>query len=300
MEGRQPAFGVLGEDGRVSTSRRELGSVLAGLAAVLAVLAVATGCSGNPSTPPSDSPTASPTSAADPTAPAVPPRPKNLACRQLSFDDALAPTDSARIVKCSKPHTGQTYAVGQLRTTWAGHLVAVDSQRVQQQVARTCPRKLAEFLGTTDDELRLTMLRAVWFTPSVDESDAGANWFRCDVVAVAGSTELATIRGSLEDRLGTEEGRTTFGMCGTAAPDDPSFTRVLCREPHSWRAIDVVEIDGKRYPGEAKARDAGQEPCEEAGNRVAEDPLDYQWGYEWPTKEQWNAGQTYGRCWAPQ
>ena len=55
--------------------------------------------------------------------------------------------------------------MGQLRTVVDGHLVAVDSTRVQQQVARVCPRKVAEFLGTTDDALRLTMLRAVWFTP---------------------------------------------------------------------------------------------------------------------------------------
>ena len=32
---------------------------------------------------------------------------------------------------------------------------------------------------------------------------------------------------------------------------------------------------------------------------MAEDALDYEWGYEWPTAEQWAAGQTYGRCWAP-
>ena len=40
-------------------------------------------------------------------------------------------------------------------------------------------------------------------------------------------------------------------------------------------------------------------PCEDAGREVAEDALDYEWGYEWPTAEQWAAGQTYGRCWAP-
>ena len=32
---------------------------------------------------------------------------------------------------------------------------------------------------------------------------------------------------------------------------------------------------------------------------VAEDALDYEWGYEWPTADQWAARQTYGRCWAP-
>ncbi len=39
--------------------------------------------------------------------------------------------------------------------------------------------------------------------------------------------------------------------------------------------------------------------CENAGAAVADDALDYEWGYEWPTKEQWKQGQTFGRCWAP-
>ena len=44
----------------------------------------------------------------------------------------------------------------------------------------------------------------------------------------------------------------------------------------------------------------GQGPCEDAGREVAEDALDYEWGYEWRTADQWAAGQTYGRCWAPE
>ena len=33
---------------------------------------------------------------------------------------------------------------------------------------------------------------------------------------------------------------------------------------------------------------------------VAPDPLDFRWGYEWPTLEQWRAGKRYGVCWAPE
>ncbi len=32
---------------------------------------------------------------------------------------------------------------------------------------------------------------------------------------------------------------------------------------------------------------------------MADDALNFQWGYEWPTEKQWDDGQTYGRCWAP-
>ena len=48
------------------------------------------------------------------------------------------------------------------------------------------------------------------------------------------------------------------------------------------------------YPGEQKVRDAGEAACEDAGRGAADDALDFQWGYEWPTEEQWDAGQTYG------
>jgi len=75
---------------------------------------------------------------------------------------------------------------------------------------------------------------------------------------------------------------------------------VLCREEHSWRAIEIVDLKGKDYPGENRVRAAGHGPCEDAGREVAEDALDYEWGYEWPTADQWAAGQTYGRCWAPE
>ena len=290
MEGRKPALGLLGED--LGVNRRLVALLLVGVLA-------ASGCSGDEDPAPGATPSAAPTTPTPPIAAPAPPRPKRLECRRLTFDEALAPTDTNKIVSCRAPHTGQTYAVGQLRTEVAGHLVAVDSKRVQNQVAKACPRGLASFLGTTDEVLRLTMLRAVWFTPSLEQSDAGANWFRCDVLAVGGDDRLARVRGSLERALAKPAGVAAYGMCGTAAPDDPDFKRVLCREQHTWRAIRAVALPGKAYPGEQRVRAAGQAPCEDAGREVAEDALDYEWGYEWPTAEQWAAGQTYGRCWAP-
>jgi hypothetical protein len=77
------------------------------------------------------------------------------------------------------------------------------------------------------------------------------------------------------------------------------FERVICSRPHAWRAIAVVPLPEGRYPGEGKARAAGQSPCKDAGASVASDTLNYRWGYEWPTAEQWDQGQHYGRCWAP-
>ncbi|SFB70098.1 Septum formation [Nocardioides terrae] len=264
------------------------------LSALAAVLLVAAGC-----TSADDDPAATARPTPPPRATAAP-TPKNRVCHQLTYAQALAPTTTDDPVPCQGPHTSQTYAVGRLETETGGHLVAVDSPRVQRQVRTTCPERLASFLDGSAEQLRLSMLRAVWFTPTVQASDEGADWFRCDVIAVGGDQQLAALTGGLKGALGgsaAEDG--PWAMCGTAEPGTPGFRRVPCGEDHSWRALRTIPLPTDAYPGEAAAKSAGQKTCREAGRAVAKDALDYKWGYEWPTQAQWDAGQTYGICWAP-
>jgi Septum formation len=259
------------------------------------------GCTGgdDPSSAPTPSASSSSSSPVPPPRATAPPAPKERTCYALSYTEAVAPTSTAGPVPCDRKHTTVTYAVGELDTVVDGHLLAVDSDRVQAQVAAACPKRFAPFVGGTLEDRRLSMLRAVWFTPTVEESDAGASWYRCDAVALATDGELASLNGPVAGALSTPEGRDRYGMCGTAQPGTPSFSRVICSRDHSWRAIAVVPFDDGPYPGEQKVREAGQSPCQDAGAAVAPNTLDYQWGYEWPTAKQWKAGQNFGRCWAP-
>jgi hypothetical protein len=220
-------------------------------------------------------------------------------CYRLAYDEAVAPTTDRQPVDCAGKHTSVTFAVGRLDTLVDGHLLAVDSDRVQAQVAAACPERLASFLGGTTADRRLSMLRAVWFTPDVEASDAGASWYRCDVVALAADGELAPLVGRLQGALDRPQARDHYAMCGTAEPGTAAFDRVICSAEHSWRAVAVVPLAEGGYPGEKQVRAAGEGPCRDAGAAVAEDTLDYQWGYEWPSAEQWSGGQHYGRCWAP-
>lgn len=264
----------------------------------VAALLLLAGCTGDGAEEPADAPPPSPTPTALPTAEAVP-GPPARACYRLAYDEALAPTNERTPVDCGQEHTSQTYAVGELDALVGGHLLAVDSQRVRTQVATACPAALRGFVGGSEADQRLSMLRAVWFTPTVEESDAGASWYRCDVIAVGGDEQLAPVTGRLGGALATPAGRERWGMCGTAAPDARGFTRVVCSAEHSWRAVAVVDLPAGDYPGVDVVRDRGQQPCEDAGLDAADDPLDYQWGYEWPTAKQWAEGQTFGRCWVP-
>ena len=278
-------------------------AVLAALAApaLLALAGCHSGPEEKPAAPPTHSGSPSPTPVV---APPPPPAPEVGACYRLSYAEAIAPTNGDQPVPCRKGHTSQTFAVGRLDLVSDGHLLAVDSQAVQDQVAKRCPGRLAAYLGATDEQLRLSLLRPVWFTPTVEQSDAGAAWYRCDVIAVTGDRSVAEVDHDLAGSLKTPGGRTEFGICGTAQPGTAAFTRVPCGDDHSWRAIRVVDLAGQAdqhgsYPGEDAVKAAGQDPCAAAARAIASDALDYEWGYEWPTKDQWQAGQTYGRCWSP-
>jgi hypothetical protein len=290
---------------------------LAALGAALVAPSALAGCSGHgpasaprpssstststSSTSASASP-AAPSSTPPPTATAAP-RPPVRGCYRLSLSAAVAPTSDVRPAPCTRRHTAVTYAVGTLDTVVEGHLLAVDSRRVRAQPARACPPQLASYLGGTREQLRLSMLRPVWFTPTVEESDAGADWFRCDVVALAGPDRLAWLDGTLRGVLGRPAGA-AYAMCGTAEPGRPAFQRVTCASRHSWRAVRTIPLSARAgtrgaYPGAAIARAAGQRTCKDVGQRASSDQLNFSWGYEWPSARQWSGGQTYGLCWIP-
>ena len=142
------------------------------------------------------------------------------------------------------------------------------------------------------------MLRAVWFTPTVAQSDRGADWFRCDVIAVAGDREAGAA-----DRLlaacWNAEAATATACAAPPSRERPTSSASSARiRSHSWRAISTCPSTARSTPAR-RGPQAGEEPCRRPAGAVAEDTLSFQWGYEWPTEKQWDDGQTYGRCWAP-
>ncbi|PUA80438.1 septum formation family protein [Nocardioides currus] len=266
------------------------------LAVVLLVL-VATGCSGDtsPEPDPTPSPTATTSASVSPTAAAVP-RPVKDGCHRMTLEQAVAPVIGGTDIACSRKHTSQTYKIGRLSLLESGHLVAVDSPSVQSAVASSCTSLLGAHVGGTREDLRLSMVQAVWFTPSVEEAAAGADWFRCDVVALGRPGRLAPLPRSSKGLVGSSD---AFAMCATASPDAVSHRRVPCSAQHTWVAVASVDLTGKAYPSASAAGDQMGSPCRAAARGRAADPLDFTWSEERPTKDQWDAGQRYGICWAP-
>ncbi len=274
-------------------SARSLGTRLA---AAFALLGVVAACSAeDASSAPEPRPSVSVS-----TAPAAPAPPAVGSCHQISLAQATEPVASDASVPCGKPHTSVTVKVGELTPVVDGHLLAVDSRTVRAQIAAACPNTPGKYVGGDTTSQRLSRFEVVWFSPSLEQADAGANWYRCDIVALRSEGELVTLPAKIKDVLSRPGALDRFGTCGTSAPDKSGFNRVVCSEKHSWRAVDVVDLPpGTRYLAkDASAR--GDSACKDVAASRADGALKYTWSFEWPARAQWKAGQRYGYCWVPE
>jgi hypothetical protein len=295
VEGRQPTLDLLGEDRPVSPLLRLAGPLTALLLLVTAGCSSSDGEKAAPEPGSGASPSASTTAS---TAPPVVPRVGE--CHQLTLDQATDPVDPTAPVPCRQPHTSVTFKVGRLTPLADGHLLAVDSRTVRAQIAKACPDSPGAFVGGDSTAQRLSKFEVVWFGPSLEQADAGANWYRCDVVAVRTEGQLldlpARLRGLLDQRGALDR----FGTCGTTAPDKPGFDRVVCSERHTWRAVDVVELPKNAGYVAKELATTGDDACKVIATDLANGDLKRTWSFERPTRAQWAAGQRYGYCWVPQ
>lgn len=260
--------------------------------ATVALTVVLAACSGGDAGSDGDAPPSpSGTAGEAATDPAPTPPPPAGACYDLDFDQATSASVDADPVPCTQPHTALTVAV----------LDGVDPDDTSA-TARACTRRVHRFLGGDRQTRRLSRFTPVWFTPTADDVAAGARWVRCDVVAVAGSQTLAELPGGPMTRGVLDRPRArSFALCATAAPGTDAFERVVCARPHRWRALTTLAVpSGPRgaFPGQRAARDAGVDRCRQAA-RAAVRADRVRFGWEWPTAEQWEAGQRYGYCWVP-
>ena len=266
---------------------------------VCAVALVLTGCSGDDAGNAGDADgdsSSSPTTSASPT-PEPPRKPRKGDCHRLSWDDALAPTADTEPDGCTNA-TAITFYVGTLKKRSDGTLHPVDSDVVANQLSKACPRELRSFLGGSREDRRLTVLTTVWFTPTLEEQAAGADWYRCYLVAPAGRDKLLKVRKGMRNALA--EGRAEkYELCATGKAGKPSFRHVPCSRSHTWKAVSTVDLAGEKYPGRKEVADRMADPCTDAATDRAADPLNVRWTQEGPTKEQWKAGQRYGVCWVP-
>ncbi len=296
MGGGHEPRGLLGTHARVIVR-----PVLVGLLATL-VLAGCSSTEEEPSATPSESTAESPSQGTStPPPPPPPPAPKSGACYDLTVAAADDLSSDAEPVPCAEAHTARTVHVGRLPALADDPQITVEDPEVGRLLAQECPRRVDAFLGGDPVTRNLSRFVAIWFVPSAADADAGASWFRCDVVAFGADDAFAKLpQQRLEGVLASDTALETFGTCGTAAPGAVGFRRVICSLPHSWRAVTTLRIsDSARYPGVAKVRSSGDSACADHVESQAGFTTEIDYGWEWPTRAQWGAGQRYGFCWAP-
>ncbi len=230
----------------------------------------------------------------------APERPTVGECHDLSSDEVLESADTKDPVDCTKDHTSETVHVGTFKPAAKGEAGELTDDAANRKASEICRGKAASYLGSTEGALPLTRVEVFWFVPALDEVDAGAKWLRCDVVVLERENELMKLPATMKGALKGKQGQQEFGLCGTAPPGDKKFERVVCAEKHAWRATSTIGIGGgTKYPGTKTVRDAGEEECQSQARATQNNSLQFDYGWEWPTKEQWQAGQRYGLCWVP-
>lgn len=269
-------------------SNARFGALLLGCTLVLA------GCSGG-----GEGSTTTPPGSAGTTATAAAKAPRVGACYLLDVGAALKTTSSKRPVSCESRHTAVTVAVGTAQPVVDGHLLALDSSRLQRQIAERCRRQVDAHVGGSAAKHRLSRVQAVWFNPTPDQADRGALWYRCDLVIAGSHRTFASLPKKTRGLLAAPGAMNRWGTCGTAAPSSKSFQRVLCSARHSWRARTTVTLpSGTQYLA-ARAGKVADARCRDVAATLSPSSLRLRWAFEWPTRAQWRSGQRYGFCWTP-
>ena len=243
--------------------------------------------------------TTTPPKALRTTPPPPPPAPLVGTCRTLTFLSAGAPSDSTPTVPCSQKHTAITVAVGTLVDRAHLKTLDINAPAVQRLLAVNCPKAVETYAGAHGPKFDLSQIQALPFVPTPAQIAQGANWYRCDMVVLAAPSTLAVVTGTLRGALRSARALDRWGTCGTTAPSARTFKRVLCSQRHTWRAVAVIDIPKKSgYLAKNTSR-AASLACRKIAANAAHGASKYTWSFEWPNKQQWQAGQRFGLCWLP-
>lgn len=253
---------------------------------VLLPLTLLAGCGGEDTAP----------AGADPAQVDATATPQSGACRNLSATDTTQPSNATRLVSCTEPHNAETYAVGALPERFAHS--DVDDPELDVWAYQTCGSALRDHLRTTESVAMRSVLGWVWFRPSAKAWDAGARWFRCDVIG-----------GAPGSRRTLDLPTTTAGLL--ARPDDHWMAcargsspargaKVPCSQPHSWRAVTTIKVGEPEdaYPGDAAVAKKTKDFCASSVAAWSKYPTDYDYAYTWFGEREWHAGNRRSVCWA--
>jgi hypothetical protein len=219
------------------------------------------------------------------------------ACRVLTPDEVAEPSNTTEPVECTEPHTAETFAVGELPTTFDD--TEYDDPDLGGWAYKTCSKAFESFLGADESLVMRTVVSWAWFRPSEDAWDDGARWYRCDVV---GGGEQSKEYVELPDTAkGLLQGRDLdeWMVCADG-PTVAGSVKVPCTEPHEWRAVTTISIgdEDEKYPGDRVVQVTTRDFCSKSVLAWLNYPVEYDYGYTWFHQAEWDAGNRRSVCWA--
>jgi hypothetical protein len=218
-------------------------------------------------------------------------------CRMLSPDDVAQPSNGTDPVSCDQAHTAQTFAVGSLPPEFDD--AAYDDNTEAAYAYRACTRKFIRFTGADESLAMRTILSWAWFRPTKSAWEAGARWFRCDVIG--GGDQIRTYVDLPETTKGLLLGRPDddWMVCALGATVSGSV-KVPCSEKHDWRAVTTIVLGSTSdpYPGDRLVQSRTRDFCSKSVGAWLDYPVDYDFGYSWFHEPEWDAGNRRSVCWA--
>ena len=219
------------------------------------------------------------------------------ACRLLSPDEVSQPSNDTDPVSCEESHTAQTYAVGALPAQFDD--AAYDDEKLAEFGYHTCSREFITFTGADESLAMRTILSWAWFRPTESAWDAGARWYRCDVVG--GGDQIRTYVDLPKTTKGLLLGRPDdqWMVCAEGTTVSGSV-KVPCSEKHDWRAVTTIVLGTQDdpYPGDRVVQSRTRDFCSKSVGAWLDYPVDYDFGYSWFHQAEWNAGNRRSVCWA--
>lgn len=223
--------------------------------------------------------------------------PENGLCRLLDADDVARPSNDSDPVDCADRHTAETFLVADFPEDL--HDLDADDPELGAHVYSECAPAFARFLGADESAVMRTIVSWAWFGPSEPQWEAGARWFRCDVVG--GGEQLTDYRALPETAEGLLEGMPPdqWMVCATGRSVDGS-PKVPCSEPHTWRAVTTIKVGepGEDYPGDRVVEVTTRDYCSDSVGAWLGYPASYDFGYTFFREAEWEAGNRRSVCWA--
>ncbi len=219
------------------------------------------------------------------------------ACRVLTPEDVAVASNSTAVIDCAKPHTAQTYAVGDVPKRLRS--VDYESDELGVFAYKTCSEAFAAFLGADESLVMRTVVSWAWFRPSPQEWEEGARWYRCDIVG--GGEQSESYVNLPRDAQGLLQGRPADAWLVCADGETVAGSpKVPCSEEHDWRAVTTIKVGeaADPYPGDRLVEVTTRDFCSDSVGAWLNYPVDYDFGYTWFHEAEWEAGNRRSVCWA--